>query len=39
MYAIATHNKLLKYTPAAKNAASVGQPTLRFGCPLAKRYV
>ncbi len=32
------HNKLLKCTPAAKGAASAGQPTLRFGCPLAKRY-
>ncbi len=31
------YNKLLKYTPAAKYAASAGQPTLRFGCPLAKR--
>ncbi len=31
-------NKLLKYTPAAKSAASAGQPTLRFGCPLARRY-
>jgi len=34
-----TFNKLLKFTPAAKSAASAGQPTLRFGCPLAKRYV
>ncbi len=33
------YNKLLKYTPAAKGAASAGQPTLRFGCPLARRYV
>jgi len=33
-----TVNKLLKLTPAAKSAASVGQPTLRFGCPLARRY-
>lgn len=29
--------KLLKYTPAAKDAASAGQPTLRFGCFLARR--
>ncbi|BFM47863.1 hypothetical protein [Marinomonas sp. THO17] len=32
------YNKLLKFTPAAKGAASAGQPTLRFGCPLARRY-
>jgi len=32
-----SHNKLLKYTPATKSVASAGQPTLRFGCPLAKR--
>ena len=31
-------NKLLKYTPTAKGAASAGQPTLRFGCPLARHY-
>ena len=37
--AAASSNKLLKYTPVAKNAASAGQPTLRFGCPLARRYV
>ena len=30
-------NKLLKYTPATKSMASAGQPTLRFGCPLAKK--
>jgi hypothetical protein len=30
------YNKLLKYTPGLWPSA--GQPTLRFGCPLAKRY-
>lgn len=30
-------NKLLKFTPATKSVASAGQPTLRFGCPLARR--
>lgn len=38
MYLSQAYNKLLKYTPAAKGAASAGQPTLRFGCPLARRY-
>lgn len=32
-------NKLLNFVPAKNNMASTGQPTLRFGCPLAKRYV
>lgn len=32
-------NKLLNFVPATNNVASTGQPTLRFGCPLAKRYV
>ena len=32
-----TLNKLLKFTPDLRPSA--GQPTLRFGCPLAKRYV
>ncbi len=31
-------NKMVKYTPAAKSAACAGQPTLRFGCPLPRRY-
>ena len=33
------YNKLLKCTPATEDVASAGQPTLRFGCPLARRYV
>ena len=30
-------NKLLKFVPAAKRVVSTGQPTLRFGSPLARR--
>lgn len=33
-----TYNKLLKFTPAAKNAASVGRATRCFARPLARRY-
>ncbi len=32
-----THYMLLKFTPSLR--LSAGQPTLRFGCPLARRYV
>lgn len=35
----AIHNKLLKFTPAAKDAASAGRPKRCFGRPLAERYV
>ncbi len=38
LYPAATHNKVVKFTPAAKGAACAGQPTLRFGCPLPRRY-
>ncbi len=34
-----THNNMLNFVPAAKDAASTGQPTRCFGCPLAKRYM
>ncbi len=33
------YNKLLKFVPFAKIASSAGQPTLRSGYCLAKRYV
>ncbi len=33
------YNKLLKFTPAAKDAASAGRPKRCFGRPLAGRYV